>query len=59
MFKGFILFCSLALMAISYKVSDFKPSILKPSPPSGFHNVDTGADIEGEILCFGDINGDQ
>lgn len=26
----------------AYKVSDFKPSMLKPSPPSGFHAVETG-----------------
>lgn len=43
----------------AYKVSDFKESILKPSHPSGYYNVATGDETIGEILCFGDINGDQ
>lgn len=43
----------------TYKVSDFSPSILKPTPASGYYNVDTGDDTLGEILCFGDVNGDQ
>ena len=37
-----LLYLLLINNAYAYTVSDFKPSILKPSPPSGFHNVDTG-----------------
>lgn len=29
-------------ITISYKVSDFKPSILKPTHSSSYYNVDTG-----------------
>jgi hypothetical protein len=59
MFGGFILLLLCAVSNANYKVKDFKPSILKASLPSGYHIVDTGTKIEGEILCFGDINGDQ
>lgn len=44
MFKEYVIFLCVFLLASGYKVSDFKPSILKPSPPSGFHNVDTGTE---------------
>ena len=37
-----LLYLLLINNAYAYTVSDFKPSILKPSPPSAFHNVDTG-----------------
>jgi hypothetical protein len=59
MFGCFILILLCAVLCTNYKVKDFKPSILKASLPSGYHIVDTGTQIEGEILCFGDINGDQ
>lgn len=45
MFKEYVIFVCVLVLLNGYKVSDFKPSILKPSPPSGFHNVDTGDDI--------------
>ena len=59
MFKYLLAGLLIALSASTYKVSDFRPSILKPSHPSGFYNVETGDDTIGEILCFGDLNGDQ
>ncbi len=44
MFKIKILIVLLLCQWLSteLKVADFKPSILKPSPSSGYHGVETG-----------------
>jgi len=42
----FFTLCLLTL-AHSYKVSDFSPSILKPTPASGYYNVETGGETSG------------
>ena len=43
------LFFALCLLTLthSYKVSDFSPSILKPTPASGYYNVETGGETSG------------
>lgn len=43
MFKILVTLFICLTVITSYKVSDFKPSILKASKPSGYYSVETGA----------------
>ena len=47
MFKHIGILVTIWVCVVSYKVSDFKPGIFSTSPPSGFHSVNTGDDIDG------------
>ena len=58
MFKHIEIFVIIWIGVASYKVSDFKPGIFSTSPPFGFHSVNTGDDIDGELLIFTDVNAD-
>lgn len=53
--------CLLALIyqAVTLTVADFKPALFHSSKNSGFYVVNTGPQIEGKILTFGDLNGDK
>jgi hypothetical protein len=50
---------TLLSLGLSLTVSDFKPALFHTSQPSGFYMVDTGIPNTGEILGFGDLNGDK
>jgi hypothetical protein len=45
MFPNFLLLLLCLTITISYRVSDFKPSILKASLPSAYYPLDTGPTI--------------
>jgi hypothetical protein len=44
---------------LTLKVSDFKPALFHTSQPSGLYTVETGTPNSGQVLSFGDINGDK
>lgn len=56
MFKNWLVLVLLAGLGTGYNVSDFESGMLSSVPPSGFHQVDTGPERVGKILCIGDIN---
>jgi len=46
-------------ISLTLKVSDFKPALFHTSQPSGLYTVETGTPNSGQVLSFGDINGDK
>jgi hypothetical protein len=50
---------ALLSLGLSLSVSDFKPAFFHSSQPSGFYTIETGIPNTGEILAFGDLNGDK
>ncbi len=58
-FKKILFLVFVLVLGFSLKVKDFKPALFHSSQPSGFWNVDTGESIIGEVLSYGDVNGDR
>ena len=59
MLSNLIVVASLVGLYYTLTVKDFQPSLFSTSKPSNFYNIDTGADTEGLIMGFGDLNGDK